>query len=231
MGYLPYFDFPEEYHFGGHVIAVVGYEPETRTVLVADRDEAFHPVPMADLAKARGSTYKPFPPQNAWFEFDFAGFHEPQPAEVWQAIANAARRMLYPPIANLGVKGIRKAREAALAWPRKMPIGEVQAACFNSFIFIDATGGTGGGIFRYMFGRFLREASGITGQPELADVGEEFRQIGDRWQDVAAGFRAASAAADPAGLIPKAVSPLGEIAEREEAAWKRLDGLARAALA
>ncbi|MBN1967269.1 MAG: BtrH N-terminal domain-containing protein, partial [Anaerolineae bacterium] len=64
MGYLPYFDFGgEEYHFGYHVIVACGYDPATRTVLIADRDADLHPVPLEALAAARGSTYKPFPPQ------------------------------------------------------------------------------------------------------------------------------------------------------------------------
>ncbi|MHB1005183.1 MAG: BtrH N-terminal domain-containing protein [Chloroflexota bacterium] len=229
MGFLPYFNFPAEYHFGGHVIAVVGYDPEARAVLVADRDETPHPVALADLANARGSTYKPFPPQHAWFDFDFSGFHQPEPGEIWQAIRNSANQMLRPPIANLGVKGIRKARGAVLDWPNKLSVEDVRGACFNAFIFVDATGGTGGGIFRYMYSRFLGEAAAIVCEPRLAEVGEDFRQIGDRWQIVAEGFRAASAAGDPAALITEAVAPLGEIAEREEAAWGRLDQLAAAA--
>jgi len=49
MGFLPYFDLPEDYHFGGHMIVVVGYDPEKRRVLVADRDEAGRPGPRSRL--------------------------------------------------------------------------------------------------------------------------------------------------------------------------------------
>ena len=62
MGFLSYFDLPDGYHFGGHVIVVAGYDPETRQVLIADRDEELHPVSLEDLEKARGSTFKPFSP-------------------------------------------------------------------------------------------------------------------------------------------------------------------------
>lgn len=65
MGYLPYFDFEgQEYHFGGHLVVAAGFDPKTRVVLVADRDLELHPVPWEALVQARGSTYKPFPPQN-----------------------------------------------------------------------------------------------------------------------------------------------------------------------
>ena len=64
MGFLPYFDFGgQEYQFGGHAIVVCGYDPEADEALVADRD-GLHPAPMADLERARGSLFKPFPPHN-----------------------------------------------------------------------------------------------------------------------------------------------------------------------
>lgn len=45
MGYPPYFDFGgQEFHFGYHVVLACGYNPETRLVLIADRDEVLHPV-------------------------------------------------------------------------------------------------------------------------------------------------------------------------------------------
>ncbi len=72
MGYLPYFDFGgQEFHFGYHVVVACGYDHETQQVLVADRDKELHPLPMADLAKARGSKYQPFPPHHAWYTFEF----------------------------------------------------------------------------------------------------------------------------------------------------------------
>jgi hypothetical protein len=55
---------------------------------------------LAQLAKARNSKFKPFPPQNAYFK--------PGAEEVREAIAQVADRMLHPPISNIGVKGIRK---------------------------------------------------------------------------------------------------------------------------
>jgi len=93
---------------------------------------------------------------------------------------------------------------------------------FNTFIMIDATGGTGGGLFRTMFGRFLGEAAVITREQRLAEIGENFRRIGDRWQDAAELFLQASEAADPAGLLPEASALLRELADREENTWAQL---------
>ena len=223
MGYLPYFSFGgEEYHFGYHVIVVAGYDPEARQVLIADRDLELHPVSWNDLAKARSSACKPFPPGNRLYRYDFREFHSPEPAEVILSIREAATRMLEPPITNIGIKGIRKAAERVLNWAEAMDLKALRRACFNCFIFIDATGGSGGGLFRYMYGRYLKEAAGIASQSQLAAVGGEFKRIGDRWQEVAEILKRASRSDGPAALLPEAAELLLVIADLEQAAWNRL---------
>jgi len=227
MGYLPYFDFGgEEYHFGYHVIVVGGFDPETRHVLIADRDSELHTVSWDDLRKARASTCKPFPPGNRLYRFDFGGFHSPNPAEVILSLRETSTGMLEPPIANIGIQGIRKAAGRVAKWPETMKVQELRRACFNCFIFIDATGGTGGGLFRYMYGRYLKEAAGITGRNELTSVGEEFQNIGDRWQEVAGIFKRASEHEDPAAQLAEIKEPLLAIADLEQTAWHRLRNIA-----
>lgn len=78
------------------------------------------------------------------------------------------------------------------------------------------------GDFRYMYGRFLREAAAITGEERLAEVAGEMVAVGDRWEDVARLFQAAHTAPDPAALLPEAAALVRTIADREQAAWERL---------
>ncbi len=226
MGFLPYFEsLPDDYHFGGHVIVVGGYDPGSRATLVADRDADLHPVSMADLAKARGSKFKPFPPMNTWLTFDFAHKSMPTPAQCYEAIGDCARAMLHGPISNIGVRGIYRAAQEIQRWPSIMDEDGLRQACFNAFIFIDPTGGTGGGIFRYMYGRFLHEVAQLTGDGRLADLGEEMRSIGDRWQEIAAIFRAASEGPHPEALLRDACGQIAAVAGCEQAAWKQLEAL------
>ncbi len=225
MGFLPYFDFGgQEYHFGGHAVVVAGYDAGADCALVVDRDGAYR-VPMADLEKARGSKFKPFPPKHLWYSFDFGEMRPPTTGEVYAAIAQQVEPMLNPPIRNIGIKGIRKAAQMASKWPASMGADELRRALFNSYIFICPVGGTGGGTFRYMFSRFLREAAEIAGDGRLNASADQFWQIGDRWEALGAWFKAASEADDPASLVQECVEPLRSIADLEEVAWQALSTL------
>jgi len=223
MGFLPYFDFGgEEYHFGGHVVVVCGYDPETDQVLVADRDEEFHPVSMEALAQARGSTYRPFPPKNCWFSFDFSEMHPPKPEAIRQAIGEMAQGMFEAPISNIGLKGIRKAAKMIPKWPEQLGEDMLKFALFNAHIFISPVGGTGGGNFRYMLSRFLVEAAELLGEPALEQSAAEFKGIGDQWEAVGEWFLQTSEVAQPVARLGECVEPLLALAELETEAWSRL---------
>jgi len=223
MGFLPYFDFGgKEYHFGYHVVVACGYDSQARQVLLADRDEALHPVSLATLAQARGSTYKPFPPHHAWYTFDFSRSYPPEPGDILQAIGECARGMLGPPIANLGVKGIHKAAERVRAWPNALGEDDLRETCANTAIMIDARGGTGGGLFRTMYGRFLAEATGLTGKGDLLEAGRHMQTIGARWDVAAALFEQAARAEDPTPALMEVSALLPDLAAQEEAVWRRL---------
>lgn len=225
MGLLPYFDFPPDYHFGGHVVVVAGFEPHTKRVLIADRDEELHPVEWDVLEQARGSTFKPFPPGHEWYTFDFTAARAPTADDVREAIVEVCHAMLEPPIANLGVKGIRKAQRETRKWPHVLDPETLRRTCFTVALMIDHRGGTGGGIFRYMYARFLNEAAVITAEPRLAGPAAELAAIGDLWEQVAQGFAHAAETDEPAMALDSVTEPLADIADREQEVWEDLRSL------
>ncbi len=135
--------------------------------------------------------------------------------------------MLEPPIRNIGVAGIRKAAQMVPKWPDKLDARALRFALFNAHIFISAVGGTGGGAFRYMFSRFLREASEIAGQPRWKESADEFRYIGAKWEDLGERFRQTSEADNPIPHMGDCAALLNELAQLEEGAWGRLRKIGR----
>jgi hypothetical protein len=191
-------------------------------VLLADRDGELHEVSLIDLAQARGSTYKPFPPENTWYSFDFSKKRPPEAQDLWTAISEVCENMLWGPISNLGVRGIRRAAKAIPMWEKQLDEHQLRQTAYNSFIFIDAEGGTGGGIFRYMYARFLEESANITGESRLTRIASELRTVGDQWQAVAEIFKRGSKEEDPVALLADATEPLMKVADLEEGIWTQL---------
>ena len=222
MGFLPYFDFHgQDYHFGGHVLVACGYDQDKAEILLADRD-GLHPVSFADLDQARSSTFKPFPPRNAWWSFDFSDYHSPVLADIHRAITAQAAGMLTPPIHNFGIQGIRLAAKRIPEWPRLMSAEEVRQALFNAYIFISPVGGTGGGLFRYMFSRFLKQAATFTGDERLDRWAGTFQQVGDAWESISTWAREVSELSNPAPRLAECTPRLLAIADQEQSAWEAL---------
>ena len=223
MGMLDYLGLPDGYHFGAHTIVVVGSDGADGGLFVGDRDPEFHPIGWDELEQARSSTFKPFPPKNKWFEFDFSSYSPATPEDIRTAILECCDGMLSPPIANLGVRGIRTAATKAAKWPTIMDEESLRRTCVNAAIFIEPTGGTGGGIFRYLYARFLREVSPALADPALLPIADSFEAIGDRWEAAAAGLHTAAEAEAPEAALEPVVESLSEVAEAEERAWSDLE--------
>jgi len=153
MGFLPWFDLPKDYHFGGHTFNICGFDGED-TCLASDIDPKasglkkgfYHPISLEQLRKARSSPYKPFPPKNTYLEFDFKSFHNPRTEDIYSAIKQTIESQLKPPIKNIGIKGIRHAAREIIKWPNMFKDKELRMNLFNLYIFIEI-GGTGGGCF------------------------------------------------------------------------------------
>ena len=130
--------------------------------------------------------------------------------------------MLEPPIRNFGIEGIRQAARRIPGWPSLMSPQELRLALFNIYIFISPVGGTGGGLFRYMFGRFLEQVAGLTSDERLSACAEAFSQIGDAWESLAAWAKQVSAEPDLVDRLGECTAPLLAIASQEQAAWESL---------
>ena len=228
MGFLPWFDFPGEYHFGGHTFVVCGFDGYD-TLLASDMDQRatglkkgfFFPITLEQLRKARNSAYKPFPPKNATLEFDFSGFHGPTPEDLYSAIRQTVDSQLNPPIKNLGIKGIRHTAKEILKWPELYAEHELHMNLFNFYIFIEI-GGTGGGCFRYMYSRFLKEATQVTRNPELAAASNKMYRAGELFSEIGQLFKNADTDPDICDRLRFASDGFKRIADLEEGVYQQL---------
>ncbi len=228
MGFLPWFQFPQEYHFGGHTFVVCGYDGGNR-MLASDMDQAapglktgfYAPVSLEQLNRARSSTFKPFPPKNTYLEFDFATFHNPEPEDIYTSIRQTVQSQLHPPIKNMGVKGMKHASTELLKWPVMFDEFNLRMNLFTIYIFIEI-GGTGGGCFRYMYSRFLKESAEITRDDRLLESAQDFQRSGERLTEIGALFKETEKVEDLELRIKKASGIFQSVAELEEKSYARL---------
>lgn len=228
MGMLPWFDLPDKYHFGGHTFVVCGFDGN-HTVLASDMEQKsaglkkgiYAPVSMDDLRKARSSPFKPFPPKNAWLEFDFSQFRNPEEHDIYAAIKQTAEVMFYPPISNVGIKGFYRTASEIEKWPEQYSDKQLKMFLFNIYIFIEI-GGTGGGCFRYMYSRFLKEACRITGNNSLKKASDMVDASGKLLTETGLLFKDVESSGDITGNIKLAVEKLKKAAGIEEKAYQHL---------
>jgi hypothetical protein len=226
IGYLPQYQFEDHnYHFGGDTIVIWGIDTESRQVLIAGRREELHVVDMQALKTARSSTYKPFLPKNRWFSFDFNAKRQPTPEEVYQAILRRTDAMLEPPISNLGVEGIRKTVSLMRKWPTILSDKMLRDTLFKAYVGLGAQECGGGNVLRPLFAQFLREAAEILNAPALNESADYFEALKPAWDRTALAFKEAADAENPPAALEGIAPPLFELADQEEAAWKRLQAI------
>jgi hypothetical protein len=228
MGYLPWFEFPEEYHFGGHTFVVCGFDGKD-TVLASDMDPKvsglkkgfYHLATLEQLNKARNSPHKPFPPKNTYLEFDFSAFRQPSSEDIYASIQQTVDSLLDPPIKNLGVKGLRHSAKEIKKWPSIFGDHDLRMNLFSIYIFFEI-GGTGGGCFRYMYSRFLQEAAETTGNDRLRDASKKIHRAGEMYTKIGLLFEDTGKIPDIADRIEEASDVFLSIADLEEETFSEL---------
>jgi hypothetical protein len=187
MAYLPYFAIPEVAHFGGHVFVVFGLDEAKDEVYIYDRGRNPVTVSIADLARARGSKFPPFPPKHRLLKISYPSAVADLAPGIKESIRECCQGMLKPPIKNIGLAGMGKWSKVVVKWPDQFKGINLLGALMNGFIYIE-TGGTGGSAFRSMYARFLEEASSVIDQPALREVAEMMREAAAVWSEIAAGL-------------------------------------------
>ena len=228
MGFLPWFELPDNYHFGGHTFVICGFDGEDR-LLASDMDQTasgikkgyYHPMTLEQLRKARSSPHKPFPPKNAYLEFDFSHYHPPGEKDIYSSIHQTIDAMLNPPISNFGIKGIRRTAQEIKKWPRQYNDFELRMNLFSIYIFIEI-GGTGGGCFRYMYSRFLKEAAAIVPNDALEKASSGIHESGQLFTKLGLLFKETETATEIEDKIDKASELFTLIADKEEEVFSAL---------
>ncbi|MFX0122972.1 MAG: BtrH N-terminal domain-containing protein [Candidatus Hodarchaeota archaeon] len=190
IAYLPYQQLPDGFHFGQHAIVVAGYNSESSRVLIADTHfPDLHEISLDELIKARNSSYSRWmDPRNFVYEFTFPeevpDFKDVIPIAIQtngQNILKKSRMMRIFGMTN-GLDAITKfAKDLEKLSILRNP--ELQQRCNEIASYISEYG-TGGGLFRILYSQFLEESAEYYHDPSLVSLGEYYKNLGDKWEEI-----------------------------------------------
>lgn len=185
--YLPYFKSP--YHFSVHRVIMVGYEEEY--VYIADNErENIQKVSLDDFKKARTSGSFPIPTENRYYEIKIDNKIKSLDLSVRDSINKTCEIMLYSEDENNGVKGINKMAEDLPLWKEKL--GENWKEAAKTVYLVSEKFGTGGGNFRHIYVKFLREIAEKIKNKKINKEAKEMEKIANLWEKVMSYLKEAS---------------------------------------
>lgn len=186
MAFLDYMHVPKNgEHFGAHTIVLAGYDLDQGEAYIADsKFQGLQAVSLENLAKARSSTFKPYPPRNEWFEFTLPQKLKPLNEAIKATITETAKSMLEPPIKIFGIKGMRYLADDITNWHSILPQSKLSLTLLLGYVWIEEAG-TGGSVFRRLYSGFLKEASDVLRNDEFGKASQLIMESANTWTEVA----------------------------------------------
>ncbi|MFJ2342580.1 BtrH N-terminal domain-containing protein [Streptomyces antimycoticus] len=210
--------FGSKVHFGGHVVAMYGYDDRGAYLVDTDQQGGTVTTSLARARAARG----PMTAKHRSFTLT-APKHLPSPqGHIIPAIAACADAFLKPPIANLGHRGIEKAGKQVRTWLERTdnPRRDLPQAAL-----LMEQAGTGGALFRNLYRDFLAECAQLLDSDHLRTGHAMYTEAATLWTEVAALISRAGASGDTQCLV-RAGAILHDLSRLEHAAMRALSRLA-----
>ncbi|PVE07168.1 BtrH N-terminal domain-containing protein [Streptomyces scopuliridis] len=193
--YLEYFG--SKAHFGGHVVAMYGYDDHDAYLVDTDQQGGAVSTSLTSLAQARAAR-GPMTAKHRSFTLT-APRNLPSPqAQIIPAITACADAFLNPPIANLGHRGMEKAGKRVRTWLQRTENPErdlPQAALLME------KAGTGGALFRNLYRDFLAECTQLLDSSHLRAGHGLYTEAATLWTEAAALIAKAGESGDAQCLV------------------------------
>ncbi|MFH8659752.1 BtrH N-terminal domain-containing protein [Streptomyces afghaniensis] len=212
--------FTSKVHFGGHVVALYGYDEHDAHLVDTDQQGGAVSTSLGSLARARAAR-GPMTARHRSFTLTAAGKVPSLESRIIPAIIECAGAFLDPPIANLGHRGIEKAGKLVPGWLQRTddPRRDLPQAAL-----LMEKAGTGGALFRNLYRDFLAECTQMVDSSRLRTGHRLYSEAAGLWTDVAALITNAGESGDEQCLV-EAGAVLADIARIEREAMEALSRL------
>ena len=182
--HLPYFPKEYRFHFNAHNIIVYG--KKDGKFLVSDPImEYTTELSEKELEKVRFARGALAPKGYLYYPEKISKVNEEMVRRaIVKGIKRNVRDMIYIPGWFAGVKGIKYTSRKIRKWRNELGIKKA-GLYLGQIVRMQEEIGTGGGGFRFVYGAFLEQASGIFGMDELKTLSDDMTRAGDLWRNSA----------------------------------------------
>ncbi|MFF9218960.1 BtrH N-terminal domain-containing protein [Streptomyces viridosporus] len=212
--------FSTKVHFGGHVVAMYGYDEQNAYLVDTDPQGGAVSTSLAGLARARAE-HGPMTAKHRSFTITVPSDPTPPPNRIIPAIKTCADAFLNPPIANLGHRGIEKTAKQVPKWLQRS--SSPQDDLPRAAVLMERAG-TGGALFRNLYRDFLAECAQSIDSNHLRTAHTLYTEAAALWTQVAALIATAGESGDAENLA-QAGSLLHELSRIERDAMRALSRL------
>ncbi|MEU6526870.1 BtrH N-terminal domain-containing protein [Streptomyces sp. NPDC046924] len=209
--------FSTKVHFGGHVVALYGYDEQNAYLVDTDQQGGAVSTGLDGLARARAAR-GPMTARHRSFTLTTPGGPTPTQDRIIPAIKSCADAFLNPPIANLGHRGIEKAAGQVPKWLRRSDDPREDLPRTAALM---ERAGTGGALFRNLYRDFLAECAQLIDSSHLRTGHTLYAEAATLWTQVTALVAAAGESGDAENLV-QAGSVLHELSRIEREAMQAL---------
>ena len=217
--YLDYFG--SKVHFGGHVVAMYGYDEHDVYLVDTDQQGGVVSTSLTSLAQARAAR-GPMTAKHRSFTLTAPkNLPSPHQDQIIAAITACADAFLNPPIANLGHRGIEKTSKLVRTWLQRTdnPQRDLPQAAL-----LMEKAGTGGALFRNLYRDFLAECTELLDSSHLRSGHRLYTEAATLWTETAALIKKAGESGDAQYLV-QAGTILGDLSRIEHEAMQVLSCL------
>ncbi|MGO4750824.1 BtrH N-terminal domain-containing protein [Streptomyces sp. 2MCAF27] len=212
--------FASKVHFGGHVVAMYGYDDRDAYLMDTDQQGGTVSTSLTSLAQARAAR-GPMTAKHRSFTLTVPSDLPSPQSQIIPAITACADAFLHPPIANLGHRGIEKTGKLVRTWLQRTdnPQRDLPQAAL-----LMEKAGTGGALFRNLYRDFLAECAQHLDSGHLRTGHELYAEAATLWTEVAALITKAGESGDAQCLV-QAGAVLHDLSRVEREAMQTLSRL------
>ncbi len=208
--------FTTKIHFGGHYVAVHGYDADY--VYVVDTQQQGTQLKTDRARFEEGRLWRgPMAPSGISWTITCSETEIDWARVLRTAIVNNAQSYLNPPIRNFGIKGIRKAATEIPKWFHTIENAPDALAQIGMLM---ERAGTGGALFRNFYRDFLAEANVVLQSDLIAAAHKNFAEAAPLWSQVATLLMQLPVAGDT--KLTEITASFEQLAALEEAAVMHL---------